>query len=145
MTQEPTVRDMMEAYALDAVDHARSALGIELDFSPGSVRLVERVLKTMHDETKPKGLLGKLFSKGPSPEQLDVFTKMYGGYVGEVLRREAGGEWFLDTEVMPGNRVIGLKKDDRRIWPPAKVGKRLMNGDEDNVWVYFQVILKEKW
>ena len=45
----------------------------------------------------------------------------------EAYALDASIEWFLDTEVMPGNTVIGLKKDDYHIWPPAKVGKRLVN------------------
>ena len=45
---------MMSAYALDAVDHARRQ-GIQLDFSPESVRAVQKLLGTMYD-TRPKGL-----------------------------------------------------------------------------------------
>ena len=67
-------------------------------------------------------------------------AKMYGGYVGEVFRKSGGGEWFLDEEIMPGLAIPGLQKEDHRIWPPAKVGKRLTNGPEDNVWHYFQIV-----
>ncbi|MCB1008327.1 MAG: hypothetical protein KDB94_05455 [Acidobacteria bacterium] len=144
MPEKPTMNDMMEAYALDAVDHAKQAMGVDLDFSPESVRKVESILATMF-EARPKGFLSRLFSKGPSPELLDTFSKMYGAYVGEVLRRAGGGEWFVDTEVAPGHRVIGLRKGDGRIWPTAKVGKRLTNGSEDNVWHYFQIIREEHW
>lgn len=40
MEGEPTVGDMMAAYAEDAVDHAQAAAGIALDYSQESIRNV---------------------------------------------------------------------------------------------------------
>ena len=68
---------------------------------------------------------------------------MYGGYVGEMLRRSSGGEWYIDRSIVPGQATIGLRNGDQAIWPPSKVGKRLVNGPEDNVWHYFQVVSQE--
>src|SRR5215467_2076495 len=118
MADKPTVADMMEAYALDAVDHARSAKGVELDFSIESVRHVESILEMMYD-SKPKGFLSKLFSQGPSQQKIDTFSKMYGAYIGEVLRRCSGGEWTLDYEFAAPATTVCLKKGESRLWPPA--------------------------
>ncbi len=142
MANEPTANDMMTAYALDAVDHAKNAFQRELDFSVDSVRQVEEILSAMHD-TMPRGVLSKFLRRGPSKEDVWSFSKMYGGYVGEVLRRAAGGEWFFDEDIIPGQRSVALRKGDQRIWPPFKVGKRLTTGAEDNVWHYFQAVAKE--
>jgi hypothetical protein len=135
---------MMAAYALDAVDHARASSGVELDFSIESVREVERVLDLMF-KRKPRGFFGSLFRRAPSPEDISTFAKMYGGYVGEVVRKVRGGEWYMDSEVSPGSMIVGLRRGDTRIWPTAKVGKRLINGAEDNVWSYFRIVLEEQW
>lgn len=70
---------------------------------------------------------------------------MYGGYLGEVIRRARGGEWVIDTEVAPGQQVLSLRKGDNRMFPANKVQKRLLNGSEDNVWFYFQVAMTELW
>lgn len=142
MTREPTISDMMAAYALDAVDHAKQAFQRDLDFSAESIRHVEEILTSMY-EVAPQGFLARLFRRGPSDEVIWSFAKMYGGYVREILRRSGGGEWFVDDEVVPGQRVLGLRKETQRIWPPAKVGKRLTNGPEDNVWHYFQAVATE--
>ena len=75
MASQPTVNDMMAAYALDAVDHAKASSGIELDFSTESVRNVERILGVMFD-SKPKGILAKLVKRGPSAEVLAAFAKI---------------------------------------------------------------------
>jgi hypothetical protein len=132
---------MMAAYAQDAVDHAR-AQGVTLDFSHESVHAVEGLLAVMH-EARPKGLLSRLLSRGPSQETLLTLAKMYGGYVGEVLRRSSSGEWYLDQEVVPGQTTIGPRSGEQRIWPPAKAGKRIVNGPEDNIWHYFQVVARD--
>ena len=143
MEPTPTVADMMVAYAQDAVDHAKTAAGVTLDYSPDSIKRVEGVLETLY-AAMPRGL-SRLFRRGPSREDVATMAKMYGGYIGEVVRRTAGGEWVFDTEIAPGETVISLRKGEQRIFPPTKVQKRLANGPEDNVWFYYQVLMKEHW
>jgi hypothetical protein len=147
VTERATVNHMMEAYALDAVDHAKQACNRDLDFSPASVQQVEEILRELF-EAKPQGFLRRLFTRGFSRQLVWTFAKMYGGYVGEVLRKSGGGEWFFDESFKPGQRTmdlqtIGLWKGDHRIWPPAKVWQRLTNGSEDNVWHYFSIIVAD--
>jgi hypothetical protein len=40
-------------------------------------------------------------------------------------------------------RAFGVSSanGDQRIWPVAKVHKRILNGTEDNVWAYSQVVI----
>jgi hypothetical protein len=66
VTAKPTVNDMMEAYALDAVDHAKQAFGRDLDFSPASVQQVEEILRSLF-EARP-GLLRRLFARSATNE-----------------------------------------------------------------------------
>ena len=142
MKREPTVGDMMAAFANDAVDHARSAAGISLDYSSESIRDVEVVLESIHASLNG-GLLGRLFGKGKSASYIDSMCKMYGGYVGEVFRRAGGGEWEWDTDTVPGEKLICLRKGGMKVWPPTKVFKRLTAGPEDNVRDYVNVIMKD--
>ena len=136
MSEKPTVADMTAAYALDAIDHAKATANVDLDFSAESIGRVETILTMLHD-TLPKGFLSKLFNRGPSSDDVLTMSKMYGSYVGEVLRRVRGGEWALiDGQVT-------LTKGDERIWPVAKVHKRIVNGSEDNVAVYVRVLVQE--
>jgi hypothetical protein len=144
MAERPTVADMMAAYAEDAVDHARANWGLDLDYSVDSVRSVEDALAKLHGDI-PRGLVARLFRKGPSTEELTQMAMMYGGYLGEVLRKKAGGEWAFDLDIMPGSQVVALRKGDTRVFPPAKVHKRLVNGPEDNVWHYVQILRKDDW
>ena len=129
MSDKPTANEMMEAYALDAVDHAKS-VGVHLDFSSASMEKVEGILASMFD-ARPKGFFARLFKRGPSPKVIYQFAQMYGGYVGEVLRRKAGGEWFLDSETAPGNQMIALGNappDDHWGHPPRLLRRRVRAG-----------------
>lgn len=143
MPDEPTVTDMMEAYAQDAVDMAKANFGEDLDYSERSIQKVERCLRQLH-ETIPKGTFGKLFGRGPSQDEIETVGKMFGGYLGEVFRKHHGGEWLI--EEIPGSPgpVITLRHSGGgKFFPPAKVYGRLTNGDEDNVWIFYQVLVRE--
>lgn len=143
--ERPTVGDMMAAYAEDAVEHANRMFGITLDYSPKGVGNVETILGKLYD-TIPRTFLARLFGRRP-PTDEDIWSvcKMYGGYIGEVVRRHHGGEWVIDTDVSPGDEVIALQKGGSRMFPPSKVGKRLTNGPEDNVEVYYTAGMRNHW
>jgi hypothetical protein len=143
MSDKPTLTDMMVAYAQDAVDMANANFGEQLDYSESSIRGVESCLKNLH-ESLPKGFFGRLFGRGPSPEQIETVAKMFGAYVGEVFRKHHGGEWILDDQISAEGRVLAVQHSSGgKFFPPAKVFKRLANGDEDNVWIFYQILTRE--
>jgi hypothetical protein len=144
LSSTPNVDDMMAAYATDGVEYAANTHGVELDYSEASVERVEALLAKLFD-SRPKGFVGRLLGKGPSPEQIDLLAKAIGGYVGEVMRRNWGGRWKLESAAFPGQAVITLElANGADVWPHFKVGKRLTNGPEDNVLHYFRV-MREKY
>lgn len=125
----------MMKHAEDAIAHAQSTFGVELDRSPGSIALLEAVAHTIH----------KLIEDGDelSEAEYDVLCKIYGGYLGEVLRAELGGKWLLDTEVSPGVGVIALRFSAGRIYPPMKWSRRLEKGVEEDL-VAFAAMVRER-
>ncbi len=133
-----TVSDMMQAYAQDAVNFARDNFRVDLDFSEQSLRHAEHMLSGLH-AALPKGIVAKVFNHGPSQEQIWQMAKMWGAYVGEVIRMRWGGEWSLESQAQPGG-VITLHVRGTEIYPPVKVYKRLTHGSEDNLWHYYQVL-----
>jgi hypothetical protein len=138
MTDQPTVGDMMSAYAQDAVEHARAAFGVDLDFTPASVEHVETVLGKLYDAT-PRGVWARLIRRGPTEADKAQMAKMYGGYIGEVIRRTWGGHWELDHPVA-GPRSFPIHWKGHQSFPLGWCFKRLKNGPEDNVWHKLQVL-----
>jgi len=128
---------MMVAYAEDAVDYARERFGVTLDYSVDSVKHVEEIATKLY-ESIPTGI-SRFLRKGPKPTEVETICKMLGAYVGEVYRREKGGEWDTNEKF----KAIGVRKGESWIFPPAKIHKRLTNGPEDNVWFYFGVLLAQ--
>jgi hypothetical protein len=126
---------LAEAYALDAVD-AAAGLGVTLDFSEASVKEVESILAEMHDQ---------MIGAQPSAEVMWTFAKMYGSYVGEVMRRAHGGTWGvakLGDEEAIALDLPATKSNRQIVWPWYRVLKRFQNGPEDNVWHYYQVTVR---
>jgi hypothetical protein len=129
---------MMAAYALDAADHA-AQLGYELDFSEKSLHDVETALGRLHNDL-PRGIR-KVFSRGPNQTTIEKIAKMYGGYIGEVLRFEwAKGEWTV-PEDGPFAGALCLSYDAESLTsPPAKAFKRIVDGPADDIWFYYQIL-----
>jgi hypothetical protein len=138
---EATITDAMQAYAQDAVDLASQQFQTNLDFSESSLEQVEEILARLHNSL-PKGTFGKLFKRGPSQDQIWQMAKVWGGYIGEVIRRRWGGEWATETASHPGI-VITLRVLGMEIFPPAKAYKRLTNGPEDSIGHYYQVLKRD--
>ena len=118
---------MMLAYAEESVRAAASEFGLKLDFSTGSIALLENILDRL------------------SPVQnadLEWLTKLWGGYFGEVFRRRYSAEWTMS--VYPGGQlaVPTLEIGGSRIYPLLKVQRRLTMGSEENLTSFFEMAMK---
>ena len=71
---------MMEGYAEAAVEVAKSDFSQRLDFSSDSVNTLDEILV--------------LLSESPDID-LDFESRLWGSYLGEVLRRRYAGSWEM--------------------------------------------------
>ncbi len=125
MNEDADLDRIMTAHAAEAVEHAKERFGFDLDYSPESIVQVERALAEVAND-------------------IEWLCRMYGGYIGEVLRRQQGGEWSLDDDLPDGERVVGLTlTNGTRLFPPSKVAKRLHRGEGDSIAFYFKVVSQE--
>jgi len=137
----PTETDV-KAAAKEAVEFAREHFQVSLDFSLDSIKEVERILARFHDEL-PKGFVARIFRRAPEPEKTFQILRLFGSYVGEVLRSNlAGSRWEMDSSRSQG--VLSLTDGEKRLWPHTKVHHRIVNGSEDNIWHYSQAVI-EHW
>lgn len=127
-------QEVAQAYASDCIDFAKSHFGVDLDWSDESIKEIERILGVLHDHA---------IVQSPSPQEIYGFAKAFGSYIGEVFRKNHGATWGvvrLGEESMPGlQSAVG----DQLFWPWGKANNRIVNGPEDNMHYYYQVLLRE--
>jgi hypothetical protein len=129
----PTIAEKMAAYAQDAVDFARINFQVELDYSLDSVRRLDQILENQHRDI-PVGWR-KLIRRGPSKVRLVMLANIWGGYLGEVLKRKWTGEWLIPADG-PFKGAAALVVAGRTLSPPTRAHKRLVNGEEASLWTY---------
>ena len=115
----------MEGYAQGAVDLARGTFLQNLDFTSDSVDALDEVLVLV----------------GESPElDLDFEVRLWGSYLGEVLRRRYAGSWEMTQ--YPGGTVAVPAVDVRgsRLFPLMKVYRRLTVGEEDDLRSFYAMV-----
>src|SRR6266567_570044 len=121
----PDLGSMMEGYAQGAAEMARKDFAQELDFSSESIDALDEILVTV----------------GESPElDLDFEVRLWGSYLGEVLRRRYAGSWEMTQ--YPGGTVAVPAVDVRgsRLFPLMKVYRRLTAGEEEDLRSFYTMV-----
>ncbi len=116
---------MMEGYARAAVDIARDQFHQTLDFSSESIDALDEVLVLV----------------GESPEvDLDFEVRLWGSYLGEVLRHRYTGVWEMTP--YPGGVVAvpAVEVRGSRLFPLIKVYRRLTIGEEEDLRSFFSMV-----
>ncbi len=134
---EDDVSEQMRALAEKAVAFARDQHQMTLDYSEDSLQLVEGILSKLSADI-PKGFFRRLLGRGPTRNQIEAICQIMGAYVGEVIKRKWDGTWRMDSTFgrpLPALSVLGGE-----IHPTNKVWKRLVDGEADNVWAYYQML-----
>lgn len=116
-------------FAGDIAASAAQVSGVQLDYTPDSLTLVD----TIFDDFRADGLTG---------EQLAETLFGFGCYVGEVLTRHAGGRWRAtagDEQAVVGWPILVELGEHRWCNPIGKAFKRLENGPEDSLRYFYTV------
>ena len=126
--------EVMQSYAEQAVAAAAREHQIELDYSEESLKQVENILERLH---QPVPSVAPDAPAAPTDADAEDLCKMWGGYLGEVVRRRWGGEWVLET--YPGGNVltVALSTPGGTVFPSLKIYRRLSQGAAENVWSFY--------
>lgn len=128
-----TLALMFIGYALDAVDTGRRNFKVELDFSEASIKEVERILDQLH----------KTIEKSqPSEDTIVTFAKQFAGYIGQIMILRWGGEWVEESNY-PIENGPGLRIKNQDLFLLSKVYRRIINGSEENIYHFYQLIKKD--
>ena len=88
---------------------------------------------------------GKAVPHGRLSENLGPIIFSIGSYIGETfIRLIPGTEWETDDSDPEGEIKVAIKfAGGGMCWPMQKAMKRFMNGEEDSIYYYGVVMLKE--
>lgn len=121
----PDLTAMMEGYSQAAAELARSEFKQNLDFSSESIDSLDDILVRI----------------GESPElDMDFEVRLWGAYLGEVLRRRYAGTWEMTQ--YPGGvaAVPAVELRGSRLFPLMKVYRRLTEGEEEDLGAFFSMV-----
>jgi len=130
METHDSVSGMAGAYAEQAVVIARE-FNTKLDYSENSLMELEAIISQLALELPAGGAPG---------DELAEMCKMWGSYLGEVVRRRFGGDWSIDT--YPGKQfaTLTLTVAGNKLFPSMKVHRRLTEGENDNLWTFYKMV-----
>jgi hypothetical protein len=131
ITTDAKLAGTIVAQSQAAVKSGKLTFGEALDFSAESLEGVERIMNKLHKQAKEAPADQKL-----TEAQITELSKLWGIYVGEVIRRYYGGQWSLV------DGVPDLALGGKQASPLAKVRKRIVDGPMDNLKYFFQSIMK---
>lgn len=121
----PDLEAMMEGYAKAAAELGRKTFSQKLDFSAESIDGLDEILVQV----------------GESPElELDFEVRLWGSYLGEVLRRRYAGSWEMTQ--YPGGvaAVPAVEVRGSRLFPLMKVHRRLTMGEEEDLRSFYSMV-----
>jgi hypothetical protein len=129
MAEFKSIAEMMENCADRAVKIAHDRFGFELDYSEESLKSLETVLASVSTNLN---LLEN--------DQVEEQVKLWGGYLGEVVRRCWNGGW--DLIQYPGGvaAVPTLLISGSQLYPLMKIYRKLTMGDRESIWDFYQRI-----
>ena len=121
----PDLGAMMAGYAQAAVELALRDFQQKLDFTSESIDGLDEILVQV----------------GESPElDLEFEVRLWGSYLGEVLRRRYAGGWEMTQ--YPGGAVAvpAVEVRGSMLFPLMKVYRRLTVGEEDDLHAFFTMV-----
>lgn len=117
----------MEGYAQAAAEIARDDYKQTLDFTSDSVDALDEILV--------------MVSESPDHD-VDYEVRLWGSYLGELLRRRYAGFWEMTQ--YPGGTVAVPAVDVRgsRLFPLMKVYRRLTAGEEEDLRSFYAMVIE---
>ncbi len=116
-------------HANDMVQFAAAELNLKLDWSDSSIEEIEALASQLHGDYR---------REHASFGDIERLVQMLGSYVGEVFRRNHGGDW--GTVAARGKRIVAMKPEHGGavFWPIERIKQRIRAGAANNVWAYYQ-------
>lgn len=121
----PNLGAMMEGYAQAAVETAKSDYRQTLDYSAESINTLDEIIVLISESVDI---------------DLDFESRLWGSYLGEVIRIRYAGSW--DMTQYPGGQlaVPAVEVRGSRLFPLMKIYRRLTNGEEEDLRTFYNMV-----
>jgi len=115
----------MEGYAQAAVETAKSQYRQTLDYSAESINTLDEIIVLLSESLDI---------------DLDFESRLWGSYLGEVIRTRYAGLWEMTQ--YPGGQVAvpAVEVRGSRLFPLMKVYRRLTNGEEEDLPAFYNMV-----
>ena len=129
------------ANAQRAQIEAERRFSVALTLDANGVKTLRTLLSELHRAMLPSRVT-RIFGASIPFTSSVLIANVFGAFLGEALRARVGGEWQLVE--LNGQTLVALclHKDDFTL-PTYKAGKQFMNGDEDDVWFFYSVMVQK--
>src|ERR1051325_3628230 len=105
--KDPRLQEVATANANYSIEWAKGQWDVDLDWSDGSIALVDTILTAVRTDRARLNL---------STDTIEKICKCFGSYVGEVYRSTRGGTWGMIT--VDGDTLSGIETmKGLAIWP----------------------------
>ncbi len=125
MANTISVNSRMQQIAENAIKISAEKFGQSLDYSENSLTKLEVLLQQAYEQNKKQAI---------SEEAIQKTFRVWGGYLGELMRRKWGGEWRVS-----GQDVI-LTINDKSFSPLQQVYQRITLGPQYDIKSYIASI-----
>lgn len=123
------LNEQINADVLEAQKLTRKYFVVELNFSDSSINALEQQFDA----------IGYSLKDGRSEANLQLLRRVWGSYLGEVIRRKHGGDWVTVTGE-DGAEHIALRCTAGDFYPHEQVEKRLHGDGSHSLATYLQEI-----
>jgi hypothetical protein len=121
----PDLGAMMEGYARAAADLGKTTFQQPLDFTADSIDALDEILVLVSE----------------SPElDLDFEVRLWGSYLGEIIRRRYAGTWEMTPYPGGAVSVPAVEVRGSRVFPLIKVYRRLTVGEEEDLRSFYAMV-----
>jgi len=123
---------MMEGYASAAADLSRDRYHHRLDFTDHSITALEAVLSELAES-----IPSDANEDGPD---WDFEVRLWGAYLGEVLRRRYNGAWEMSSYPGSVSAMPAIEIRGSRLFPLMKIYRRFTLGEDESVNTFYQMV-----
>ena len=121
----PDLAAMMDGYARAAAELGDEGFQKYLDFTADTIDNLDDILVLV----------------GESPDlDLDFEVRLWGSYLGEVLRRRYNGSWQMTPYPRGSVAVPSIEVRGSHLFPLIKVYRRLTMGEEEDLGSFFAMV-----